>query len=340
MRLWARLAAASAGAALSAFATAGAASAEQPAKAIFSRQHAAAALPPESVGFYSNGCLAGGAQLPADGPTWQAMRLSRDRRWGMPATVRFIEDLSREAARRGIWPGLLLGDLGQARGGPLPFGHASHQIGLDFDVWLRPMPNPRLTERQREDYPFRSVLKPGTFTVDDRIWNDHYTALIKLAAEEPQVQRIFVNPGIKKKLCDTVSGDRRWMNKVRPYYGHDEHFHVRLFCPPGSADCKEQRSTGTGDGCDQLSWWFNVALKPPPPPKPGAKKPTPKPPLTLSGMPRQCTYVLAAPAKAARPSGAEMIATGTSTRAPAAPGAATAFAPMPQVPIPQPRPLR
>ncbi|NDW04148.1 penicillin-insensitive murein endopeptidase [Jiella pacifica] len=311
---------------------AGLAHAETPAKLLFSAERQPSAGAPQSIGFYSNGCMAGAAELRPDGPNWQVMRLSRNRRYGQPAAVGLIQRLAGQAARAGIWPGLLVGDISQPRGGPMASGHASHQVGLDFDVWLRPMPSPRLTVEQRETYPFRSVLRKGTFSVDDRIWDDNYRDLIRLASEQPEVQRVFVNPGIKKKLCETAGRDRGWLSKVRPLYGHDEHFHVRLFCQPGSPGCKPQQAVGRGDGCDELDWWFDVALQPPPP---GAKPPKPKPPLTLAGMPAACRPVLSAPDKG------EAVAADSSSATPAGGGYADAYAPAaPQVPIPTSRPLR
>lgn len=301
------------------------AAAEPPAKEVFAKKHTAAAMPPESLGFYSKGCLAGAAQLSADGPAWQAMRLSRDRRWGHPETVRFLQRLAGTVRARGIWPGLLIGDISMARGGPMPFGHSSHQVGLDADIWLQPMPSVRLSEAEREDFPFQSVLREGTFEVDERIWTNAYRDVIRLAAVDPDVQRIFVHPGIKKKLCETAEGGRAWLNKVRPYYGHHEHFHVRLRCQPGSDDCKPQRSTGTGDGCGDLYWWFDVALQPP---KPGTPPPKPKPPLTMSDLPGRCRAVAEAPASGSTTAPIEEISGLTSFAGPAT------------VPIPKPRPIR
>ena len=315
---------------------AGAAQAETPAKLLFSKERVPSSGASRSVGFYSNGCLAGGAELPIDGQNWQAMRLSRNRHYGHPATVALIERIAGQAARSGVWPGLLVGDVSQPRGGPMASGHASHQVGLDFDVWFQPMPSPRLTPQQRETYPFRSVLRKGTFSVDDRIWTSNYRDLLKIAASQPEVQRLFVNPGIKKKLCETAGRDRGWLSKVRPFYGHDEHFHVRLFCQPGSSGCKPQAATGGGDGCSELDWWFNVALKPPKPPKPGAKPAKPRPPLTLAGMPNACRSVLGAPDR----SGA-MVAHGGANAARRDADYASAFAPAAgAVPIPTPRPLQ
>ena len=248
-------------------------------------------------GFYAKGCMAGGVAIPTDGPTWQAMRLSRNRRWGNPAMIALIERLSRDAAKYDGWPGLLIGDISQPRGGPMKSGHASHQIGLDADIWLNPMPSRTLTAREREDVSAKSMLKKNTFlTVDPTIWTPAHARLIMRAASYPEVQRIFVNPAIKKKLCDTWAGDRTNLGKVRPIYGHDYHFHIRMYCPPGSADCKPQAAVTKGDGCDKsLAWWFTDE----PWAKPG-KKPDEKPVkpryTMLSDLPKACALVLNSPA--------------------------------------------
>ena len=99
------------------------------------------------------------------------MRLSRDRRWGDPALVSYIEALSQSAAQDG-WAGLLVGDMGQARGGPMASGHASHQIGLDVDLWLIPMPGHTLSDSERENLSATSVLKPGTRQIDPKLFGE------------------------------------------------------------------------------------------------------------------------------------------------------------------------
>jgi penicillin-insensitive murein DD-endopeptidase len=310
-----------------------------PAKQLFGAAQLPADMPTESLGFYSKGCIAGAVALPVDGPTWQEMRLSRNRRWGHPAMIAFLEQFSKDAAAKGIWPGILVGDISQPRGGPMASGHASHQIGLDADIWFQPMPSPRLTAAEREDFPFRSVLRKGTFQVDDRVWNKSYENILKLAAVNPGIERIFVNPGVKRKLCQTVRGDRTWLSKVRPMYGHDEHFHVRLVCQAGSPGCESQDKPSNSDGCGDLDYWFNVALKPP---KPGSPPPKPRAPLMMTAMPKACRAVLNAPDS----NGTSYAATRSAPLTPAAtsavPAGTTAFAPLPPrgVPIPASRPLQ
>ncbi len=266
--------------------------AKTPAKQLFGTKALPAAMEPKVHGFYSKGCVAGAVALPLDGPNWQTMRLSRNRRWGHPTLIKIIEDLSYKAKKDG-WNGVLVGDISQPRGGPMLTGHRSHQLGLDSDLWLMPMPNKRMTYKEREETSAISVLKKNSFYVDDSRWTRAHTMLLYHAANFKEVERILVHPAVKKKLCDTVSGDRKWLNKVRPYWGHHYHFHLRIGCPPGSTGCRSQKSTGSGTGCDDsLDWWFNVGLKPPKDPAPPAKK---RRELVLSDLPQACAAILKAP---------------------------------------------
>jgi len=261
--------------------------AQQLARDAFGAADHPTAGPSVPVGGYAKGCLAGAVQLRADGPGWQAMRLSRDRRWGTPELVDYIAALARSATQDG-WPGLLVGDLGQARGGPMKSGHASHQIGLDVDIWLLPMPDHTLSAKERESLAAISVLESGTRDVDPTRFGEAQRLLIYRAAQLPGVARIFVAPGIKKSLCAIKWRDRSFLNKVRPWYGHDDHFHVRLVCPVGATHCLEQDPVPPGDGCGQeLDYWFTDA-----PYKPSVNPPSP--PLTLADLPKACRAVLAA----------------------------------------------
>ncbi|GIL38545.1 penicillin-insensitive murein endopeptidase [Rhodospirillales bacterium TMPK1] len=260
-----------------------------PARELFGRKAEPAALPPRVIGFYSNGCLAGGEKLPIDGDAWQVMRLSRNRNWGHPVMVAFLERFARKVKEQGIWPGLLVGDMAQPRGGPMLTGHASHQLGIDADVWLSPMPNHRLSRVERENLSATNVVRADWLDIDPKQWTKAHLALLRAASLEPEVERIFVNPAIKKAVCREATGDRSWLAKLRPVYGHNYHFHIRLSCPAGEAECKHQDPVPAGDGCDaSLDWWFTQeALHP----KPGPEKP----PLKLAELPAQCRAVLGAP---------------------------------------------
>ena len=271
-----------------------------PAKQLFGAAKLPTQSEPVPIGFYAKGCMAGAVALPTDGPTWQAMRLSRNRRWGNPAMISFLEQFSGDAARLGWGSGILVGDISQPRGGPMITGHASHQIGLDADIWFTPKPAQPLTVQQRESMPFTSMLDKSKFlTVDPRRWSNTHAKLIMQAASYPQVERVFVNPGIKKKLCETWGGNRDLLSKVRPVYGHDEHFHVRLSCPPGSSSCQKQADTPSTDDCNSkaLAWWFTKEPWAPPPKPDPNKKPVKPRQVMLSDLPKACAAVLAAPAR-------------------------------------------
>ncbi len=274
----------------------------KPAKVLFGAVATPAPLAARAIGTYAKGCLSGGQALPVDGPTWQAMRLSRNRNWGHPKLVKLIEKLSADGKEKDGWPGLLVGDLAQPRGGPMITGHASHQIGLDADLWLTPMPDRRLTSSERETIEATSMLSEDGTTVNRDVWTEQHFAILKRAASYPEVERIFIHPAIKQVLCYAAKDDRSWLSKVRPYWGHHYHFHVRMNCPAGSANCEPQKSVPGDDGCGkELDDWLkliaNIKTEPAPLPIPAppvvTAKPKEKPPMTLDQLPHECSVVLA-----------------------------------------------
>lgn len=263
-----------------------AALATEPAKRLFGAAPAPAMGKREAVGFYSNGCLAGGLPMASNGPGWQRVRLDRNRHWGTAALIHYLRRLAGDSRRLGR-NGILIGDLSQPRGGPMLTGHASHQTGLDVDIWYDDMPAARLTKEMRETIPATSLLKPGTRDLDETKATDSLARLLRRAASDPTVERVFVNPAVKRWLCRWpyagVGEERKWLRKIRPYWGHDDHFHVRLACPPGMASCHAQAPPPPGDGCGgQLDWWATDEPWDP------AKQEPPKPPLLLADMPAAC----------------------------------------------------
>src|SRR6201981_941701 len=172
-----------------------------PAKELFARKSKPVPLAARAIGTYNRGCLAGATALPINGKTWQVMRLSRDRNWGHPDLIHFLERLANKVPKVAGWPGLLVGDIAQPRGGPMLGGHASHQVGLDADIWLTPMPKRELTRAEREEMMATMVVAADRKDVDPHVWTHGHTEVIKAAAEDPLVERIFVNAAIKKALC-------------------------------------------------------------------------------------------------------------------------------------------
>jgi penicillin-insensitive murein endopeptidase len=260
-----------------------------PAKELFGRKSTPAPSSPQAIGSYARGCVAGAAALATDGETWQVMRLSRNRNWGHPKLVAFLERLAKRVPDAAGWNGLLVGDMSQPRGGPMLTGHASHQLGLDADVWLTPMPDRRLTRQEREEMSATNVVRADRLDIDPTVWTPNHTALIRTTAKAPEVARLFVNPAIKRALCREAGNDRAWLSKVRPTWGHNYHFHIRLACPPGEEMCSDQDPPPSGDGCGkELDAWFTPEMLNP---KPGR----PRPPMTLAALPEECRRVLQAP---------------------------------------------
>nr|WP_232796409.1 penicillin-insensitive murein endopeptidase [Roseovarius salinarum] len=262
-----------------------------PAKRFFGGQDHGSRQGAEPFGGYSEGCLAGGAPLPESGPTWQSMRLSRNRNWGHPALIDFVKTLSAKAAQQPGWNGLYVGDISQPRGGPMTSGHRSHQVGLDVDIWMRPADDLTLSRARRENISSISTRRQrGAFTNGN--WTRAHHEIIKAAAQDPRTARIFVFPGAKVRMCKNApAGDRAWLRKIRPWWGHHYHFHVRLKCPAGARDCVNQDAPPPGDGCDDAQEWVNNILDPPPP-DPDAPPPKPRKALTMADLPRQCVAVL------------------------------------------------
>ncbi len=263
-----------------------------PARELFARKPTPTPGPAHSIGGYANGCLAGGVELPITGRSWQVMRLSRNRNWGTPRLVKFIERLGDNARKVG-WNGLLVGDMSQPRGGPMISGHSSHQIGLDVDIWFTPMPDHVLSREEREFTGAVNMVAEDGLDVDPKVWSHERMELIRATALDPLVTRIFVNAAIKKAMCRDAGADRSWLAKVRPWWGHAEHFHVRLACPDGSTECKSQPPVPAGDGCGhELDFWFKEStLHPTPPPVPAK----PGSPMTMAKLPPACRAVVKAP---------------------------------------------
>ena len=264
----------------------------QLAKEQFGAKRGPSAQSPASFGSYAKGCLSGAVQLPETGPTWQAMRLSRNRNWGHPALVDLVVGLSARAAELG-WRGLYVGDMSQPRGGPMLSGHRSHQIGLDADIWMLPPARLDLTRAERESISSISMRRAGGAYVNDK-WTPTHHEVIKAAARDPRTARIFVFPGAKVAMCEAETGDRDYLRKIRPWWGHHYHFHVRLRCMSDSPGCIDQPPPPPGDGCAEAREWVQNILNPPPP-DPNAKPSPPRRELLLADLPTQCEPVLRAP---------------------------------------------
>jgi penicillin-insensitive murein endopeptidase len=258
---------------------------EDAARRVFGVAVVPAAGPGQAIGSYTKGCLAGAVELPSDGPNWQVMRPSRNRAWGHPRLIGFLQGLAATGESVG-WRGLLVGDMAQPRGGPMLTGHASHQLGIEADVWLTEMPDRRLTAVERDEMSAVSVVAEDGDDIDPAVWRPEHRWLLEAAARSPGVSRIFVNPAIKLALCREAAGDRSWLRRIRPWRGHNYHFHVRLVCPAENRECRDQTALPPEDGCGaDLAWWFTPEARYP---KPGP----PAKPLRISDLPAACAALV------------------------------------------------
>ena len=155
-------------------------------------------------------------------------------------------------------------------------------------IWLTPMPHHKLTRQDREQMMATMVVANDRQDVNRKVWTPAHLALIKVAAEDPRVNRIFVNTAIKKALCLDAGHDRAWLGKVQPWLGHDWHFHVRLNCPADSRECEPQPTRPAGDGCtgSEMHRFSSEPLADTTSPRAGPK---------MADLPPACRQVLNAP---------------------------------------------
>ncbi len=228
--------------------------------------------PTAVIGEASNGCIAGAQSLPAEGHGYVSIRRYRNRHFGHPELLRLVAGLGQTAARRGDQL-VMIGDLSQPRGGLMSSSHRSHQNGLDVDIWFTLAASADAANRDtanKADPP--SMVSADGEGLSAR-WGEDQRSLLKAAAVDPRVDRIFVNAAIKRGLC-AREPDKSWLHKVRPWFGHDSHFHIRMKCPRDAAQCEPQKAIPAGDGCGKdLDWWFSAEARKPS--KPGGPRAEP-----------------------------------------------------------------
>jgi penicillin-insensitive murein endopeptidase len=286
--------------------------------AVWSRQQTPARGPARAIGGTSSGCLQGGKALPEHGPGFEVFHRSRHRFFGHPTLITYIRRLGASARQKRLGA-VAIGDLSQARGGPTPSGHRSHQSGLDVDVWYTAPPRGAsgavgLAPEDRERLVAPAVVDTRTHEMT-ALWSRRAARLLALAAADPSVDRIFVNPAVKRALCAGPERHASWFARLRPWWGHQDHFHVRLRCPADSELCQPQAPPAPepDDGCgSSLAWWFSPAGATAPTPRAPADQATPegggpKPP----SLPEACLALVRKPVGG--PSGGRAMAPATST---------------------------
>lgn len=242
---------------------------------VWSQVRTVAPGPAAAIGAPANGCLRGAEELPASGAGFVSIRRSRHRHFGHPDSVQLIFDLGQAmAARNGRL--IMVGDLAQPRGGRMDSMHVSHQNGLDVDIWfaLADRPDQAWRDTPEGRNPPSMVAGEGL----SQHWGPDQLFLLRSAAEHPRVDRVLVNPRIKRALCQAQPG-AAWLRRLRPWRGHDAHMHIRLRCPADSPQCEQQAPIPPGDGCGaDLAWWFSAEAQAPPRRAPSSRPAPPPPP--------------------------------------------------------------
>ena len=90
--------------------------------------------------------------------------------------IALVKRLAAKAHKDAGWPGILVGDIAQPRGGPALSGHASHQIGLDADIWLTPMPDRKLSREEREEMSAVMMVREDRLDIDPKVFTPAHVA--------------------------------------------------------------------------------------------------------------------------------------------------------------------
>ena len=208
----------------------------------------------QAIGGYAAGCQFNAQALPASGPGFYVIRGARERFYGQPPLIDYLQNLGIKA-RQADLPPMLVADIAKQRGGPFEYGHRSHQTGLDADIWLR-SPPAQPSPHRLENITAVDMVDHDNYILS-RHFRDQQRQLIALAAQDKRVSRIFVHPLIKDAMCKAY-GEADWLGRLRPWFGHSSHFHVRLHCPPGDKQCEPQAAVAPGTGCGrELASWLN-----------------------------------------------------------------------------------
>lgn len=260
------------------------------------------------IGSYAGGCIIGARAFPASTRGYELVNTKRNHQYGHSSLLDFVGELGNQSVKKG-WGKLRVGDSSCPCGGRMGEGHASHQIGLDVDIFFGFLPkNKVLTFQERNSWDDKAQLNneiasyeapkagiPAKAEIINGRYDERYMQLVRMAARNPQVDRIFVSPALKRELCTIRNApdgkptdDLRWLKKIRPWGGHKSHFHVRLKCPENApSTCKQADIPGDPDdtegfGCagKDFAKWFDAL-----PPKKEDEKPEGETPPVVSPTP-------------------------------------------------------
>jgi penicillin-insensitive murein endopeptidase len=208
----------------------------------------------QAIGFYSNGRLHAASSLAMDGPGYMHFNVERNRHYGTAGLITLLESAAAEIReKRPEGERLQIGDIAAEHGGVVS-GHVSHQNGLDADLIYF-----RLDHLEAWASGDHFVTPKGTLS--DNFDTERNFELIHILVASGRVNRIFMDPVIKKGFCSYaaahggINSAADTLRRMSPYPNHQDHMHVRLTCPPTSPQCQAQTpEVPAGDGCKNLSY--------------------------------------------------------------------------------------
>ncbi len=218
----------------------------------------------QSIGRPNGGCLIGAQELDLSGNTWELMRPQKRRNFAHPELIEILKQLGAHIQSKSVTKTekLLIGDLSQAAGGPLPFGDSSHQTGLDAEIWwMRLSHFPYVLDKEnREKLEAKSILHADGLSLNS-YWDVLTQEMLLWLASRGEVQAVYVNAAIKKKLCLEMSF-HPGHNKIFADFGHEKSFRLRLLCPENSKYCTNLWEDASANSCndDDLEQWFRPEI--------------------------------------------------------------------------------
>lgn len=220
-------------------------------------------LPPQVIGYYSDGKLQNASSLPLDGVGFVHLFRERNRNYGSRDLIEILETVALEFRN---WnpdsERLQIGDISAKTGGTIS-GHASHQNGLDVDLaYFR-------KNHHEQPLSFTTGFDESFVSSKGAISSNFDTArswkFLSLLIATGRIERIFVDSAIKREFChyyhsgatstadDFNSDGTEMLRHLRPLDHHDDHWHVRITCPADSPKCIPQTPpVPPGDGCNSL----------------------------------------------------------------------------------------
>lgn len=187
--------------------------------------------------FRRYGMITDNSVLPMSGIGFTKLQPNLNRGYGAGFTIQLLEDMARKILELYPSNNLLVNDISERGGGPRGGDTVgSHQNGLDVDIAY-------LNERPK----FAPVIDRNNQMDSDFDFKRNFDFL-KTAVQTRMVEVVFMDKNIKQAFCSWAKRnipnlspiDKEVLDRIYPYGGHRNHFHLRLKCPKTYLTCRDQ----------------------------------------------------------------------------------------------------